>query len=248
MAISRSRPVNSHMCRCVKEFSARNTGPISNTRSKSEQIAICLYSCGDCARQPLRSKYLMLNTFAPPSEVPAMSLGVWISWKPFDMRISRNSAQTPLCTVNIAMLAGVRRSTTRLSRRVSCPTRTYSLPSALSSVSERDASSSRKGRLGSAALTTWMVLTASSASFCVQLVISASGFATVATTSTMLSLVMLDANLIIGLEICTSSANMTACTVAVRWRSTRKQLFPLPRTACTRARTSTSPPARPALS
>ena len=27
-----------------------NTGPISNTRSRSDSIAICLYSCGDCAR------------------------------------------------------------------------------------------------------------------------------------------------------------------------------------------------------
>lgn len=41
-----------------------------------------------------------------------------------------------------------------------------------------------------------------------------------------------------------SSTNMAACTVAVAWRSTRKQLLPLPRTLCTRARTSTLCPTR----
>ena len=37
-----SRPVNSVSCRDVKEGSARNAGPISNTRSKPAAMAICL--------------------------------------------------------------------------------------------------------------------------------------------------------------------------------------------------------------
>ena len=35
----------------VLEFSALNTGPTSKTLPMSADIAICLYSCGDCARQ-----------------------------------------------------------------------------------------------------------------------------------------------------------------------------------------------------
>ena len=38
--------------------SARKTGPISNTRSKSLHMDICLYSCGLCARQACCWKYL----------------------------------------------------------------------------------------------------------------------------------------------------------------------------------------------
>ena len=50
------------------EFSARNTGPISNTRSRSLQAAaICLYSCGDCARQASSPKYFSVKTLLPPS-------------------------------------------------------------------------------------------------------------------------------------------------------------------------------------
>ena len=48
--ISRSRPTNSVMCRCVRLFSERKTGPISKTLPRSAMSAICLYSCGDCAR------------------------------------------------------------------------------------------------------------------------------------------------------------------------------------------------------
>lgn len=69
--------------RFVLESSARNTGPISNTRSKSEHAAvICLYSCGDCARHAVRPKYSSVNTSAPPSDAPGSNLGVWISVKP----------------------------------------------------------------------------------------------------------------------------------------------------------------------
>lgn len=66
---SRSRPVNSVMCRCVLESSARNTGPTcpvsaghtvpeltSYTRSMSPAMHICLASCGDCARNAGRLK------------------------------------------------------------------------------------------------------------------------------------------------------------------------------------------------
>lgn len=50
IVISRSRPVNSVRWRLVKDNSARKTGPTSNTLSKSAAIAICLASCGLCAR------------------------------------------------------------------------------------------------------------------------------------------------------------------------------------------------------
>ncbi len=41
-AISTSTPVNSVACREVKDGSARNTGPISKTRSMPPAMAICL--------------------------------------------------------------------------------------------------------------------------------------------------------------------------------------------------------------
>lgn len=42
-------------------------GPIQKTFSKSAQIHICLYSCGDWARYALFLKYDTVNTLAPPS-------------------------------------------------------------------------------------------------------------------------------------------------------------------------------------
>ena len=68
--------------RFVSEFSARNTGAISKTRSRSQVTAICLYSCGDCARQAFpKSMYCSSKTAVPPSEAPAMILGEWNSVK-----------------------------------------------------------------------------------------------------------------------------------------------------------------------
>ncbi len=48
-----------------------------------------------------------------------MSFGVCSSTKPSDRMSSRNSCDTPDCTRKMAWLAGVRRSTHRLSSRVS---------------------------------------------------------------------------------------------------------------------------------
>jgi autotransporter-associated beta strand protein len=99
-------------------FSCGSTGPISNTRSRSEHAAaICLYSCGDCARHASSPKYLRRKTDEPPSEAPPRILGVWISTKSLDSRNSRKSWHTPLEMRMMAWLAGVRRSTQRWSRR-----------------------------------------------------------------------------------------------------------------------------------
>ena len=73
--ISMSSPTNSVMWRWVNEFSERKTGPTSKTRSRSPINAICLYSCGDCARYAKRSKYSTLKTSAPPSDAVPTSLG-----------------------------------------------------------------------------------------------------------------------------------------------------------------------------
>lgn len=43
--------------RLVLEFSALNTGPTSKTLFRSPEIAICLYSCGDCARHACCRRY-----------------------------------------------------------------------------------------------------------------------------------------------------------------------------------------------
>mmetsp|Transcript_55930 Transcript_55930/g.117030 ORF Transcript_55930/g.117030 Transcript_55930/m.117030 type:complete len:222 (-) Transcript_55930:718-1383(-) len=129
ISISKSSPVNSVRCRPVWLFSARNTGPTSKTRSRSPMMAICLYSCGDCARHAgcsnrVPSMYLSLNTSAPPSLAPAMSFGVWISTNPFSSRAARNSWPTAELMRKMAFCAGTRRSMMRLSRRISTPTRT----------------------------------------------------------------------------------------------------------------------------
>lgn len=82
--------------------SARNTGPISNTRSKSLHIDICLYSCGLCAKHACCWKYCSLNTAAPPSDAPAIIFGVWISTKPLALHASRHRSHTPLLILMIA--------------------------------------------------------------------------------------------------------------------------------------------------
>ena len=51
ISISMSRPVNSHKCLRVLLFSALNTGPISYTLLRSDDMAICLYNWGDWAKQ-----------------------------------------------------------------------------------------------------------------------------------------------------------------------------------------------------
>jgi len=62
--------------------------PTVKTFSKSAHIAICLYSCGDCARYALRLKYVTSNTLAPPSEAAVSIItkhwsqtNCWISYR-----------------------------------------------------------------------------------------------------------------------------------------------------------------------
>jgi hypothetical protein len=54
----------------------------SNTRPKPPQIVICLCNCGDCAKQAGWPLYCSLNTSAPPSLDPEITLGVWIPIRP----------------------------------------------------------------------------------------------------------------------------------------------------------------------
>jgi len=63
----------------VNESSTRNTGPTSKTRPKSAQMAICLYSCGDCARhggRPLsvEAEHGGAALAASPNELRAVDL------------------------------------------------------------------------------------------------------------------------------------------------------------------------------
>mmetsp|Transcript_1244 Transcript_1244/g.2692 ORF Transcript_1244/g.2692 Transcript_1244/m.2692 type:complete len:234 (+) Transcript_1244:3358-4059(+) len=232
MAISKSRPVNSHRWRWVYESSALNTGPISNTRSKSAQMAICLYSWGDCARQAGRPLYSRWNTAAPPSDAPAISLGVWISWNPMPSSVSRNSCPTPLWHLKMAWLAGVRRSRVRLSSRVSWLTVASTSPfssAALISASERVASTSSKGSTR-ALLTTRMLLTLISTSDWEHDSTGFSGTETTPPISTMDSLGIWEAYLTMPLLTVVSSANRTTCAVAVRCLRTRNADLPLPLT------------------
>lgn len=68
-----------------------------------------------------------MKTFAPPSLAADIIFGVWISVKPRWVKISRNRRHTPASKRNIAWLAGVRKSRTRLSKRVSWFTRIWRL-------------------------------------------------------------------------------------------------------------------------
>lgn len=75
--------MNSHKWRFVFDYSALNTGPISNTLSISPQRAICLYNYGLWAKQASSPKYLNLKILAPPSDAPAINLGECISINPW---------------------------------------------------------------------------------------------------------------------------------------------------------------------
>ena len=59
-----------------------------------------------------------MKTLAPPSELPSISLGVWISIKSFYIQNSLNNWQTALYTLKIACLAGVLKSRILLSNLV----------------------------------------------------------------------------------------------------------------------------------
>mmetsp|Transcript_8515 Transcript_8515/g.30706 ORF Transcript_8515/g.30706 Transcript_8515/m.30706 type:complete len:221 (-) Transcript_8515:451-1113(-) len=219
-------PTNSHRWRWVKDFSARKTGPISKTLPKSAQMAICLQSCGDCARQALRPMYLSSKTEDPPSLEPAMILGVWISTKSLDSKFSRKSWPTADWMRKMAWFAGVLRSMKRLSSLVSW------LTWAPSASSRLHASAISKGS-GAALETTnipvpWI-------STCLMVHPSTGELGTTATpvTSTTLSLLRLVTYLTIPLltTFCSLSTKKTHCTVAVRSLSTTKADLPFPRTA-----------------
>lgn len=63
-------------------------------------------------------KYFNLNTFVPPSDVPPISFGVWISIKFYSIKNSLNNCEIPDYTLKIAYLAGVLKSITLLSSLV----------------------------------------------------------------------------------------------------------------------------------
>ena len=246
--ISMSSPTNSVMWRWVNEFSERKTGPTSKTRSRSPINAICLYSCGDCARYAKRSKYSTLKTSAPPSDAVPTSLGEWISVKPWPRRKPRKSLHTPDWMRMIAWFAGVRRSSTRLFSRTSWLTRGRASPpaaaaaaSAASSAavgSGRAASSSWSGSSGTERLTQKIFLTCSSTSCCEHDEIGTSGHVTSAHTSTTDSFGSAPAK-----ATTEASPPTTACTVWICWRSWRNvSAFPCFRDVATRARTHTSLP------
>ena len=91
-----------------------------------------------------------------------MSLGVWISMKPRACSASRNRLPTAAWSLKMAWLAGVRRSSTRLSSRVSGLTFGKGLFSASTSASDRLASSRSNGSDPAARLTQRTVTAASS--------------------------------------------------------------------------------------
>mmetsp|Transcript_29880 Transcript_29880/g.41343 ORF Transcript_29880/g.41343 Transcript_29880/m.41343 type:complete len:215 (-) Transcript_29880:409-1053(-) len=188
--------------------------------------------------------YSNLNTADPPSLVPPMSLGVWISVKPWARRAERKRKQTEDCSRKMALLAGVRKSSARLSSRVSWPTRAKPSPPFSKSFSDRLASSKVKGSLGSALDTQCTFTTSNSMSFCVHPSTGASGALTIACTSMMLSRLSPATYFTMLLLTVVSFTNKTAWTVEVCCLSTKNADLPLDRTVCTRARTSTEDPMR----
>ena len=114
-----SNEMNSFKCRYVSCFSARNAGPISNTRSSPPDIQSCLKSWGDWLRNAGVSKYIIGNKSVPPSVAVATILGVCVSKNPSLIKASR-----PYCKIfprkwNIALTCARRKSRKRLSNRVS---------------------------------------------------------------------------------------------------------------------------------
>ena len=126
-AASISKEINSLRWRYVSWFSARNAGPISNTRSIPPKIASCLYNCGLCERNAGVSKYIIGKRLVPPSDAEAMIFGVLISLNPSVMRCSRPYCKTRALSVNMALTCALRRSRNRLSKRVSRPMDTVSV-------------------------------------------------------------------------------------------------------------------------
>mmetsp|Transcript_24929 Transcript_24929/g.41709 ORF Transcript_24929/g.41709 Transcript_24929/m.41709 type:complete len:209 (+) Transcript_24929:559-1185(+) len=187
--------------------------------------------------------YSNRNTADPPSLVPAIIFGVWISVKPCACSVSRNSRQTDDWSRKMALLAGVRRSKVRKLRRVSCATRA-SWGFASRSFSDLEASSIVKGRRASTTLDTQNTdVTWISTVVCVQpSTASDSGLTTIPSTSTMDSLGREETYLIIPLLTVLSSTNNVHCTVDTRSRSTTNADFPFERTLCTRARKRTDVP------
>ena len=141
-----------------------------------------------------------------------MSFGVWISMKSRAANASRNSAPTALCSRKMALLAGVRRSSTRLSRRVSSSTRGKGDASASASASGRAASSKSNGIAAAARDTQRMEVTASSTAQ-VAPVMGTSGCTSTPSKSTTLSLVKAHAYFTMPLLTVLSSTNITTWTM-----------------------------------
>src|SRR3989441_1159178 len=123
---SPSKEVNSVACRTVSDGSARNAGAISYTRSRPVDMSICLYSCGLWLRNARRPKYVVSNNVAPPSAPAPASFGVWTSMNPWLSSEERNAAATADRIRKIARRSGFRRSSARLSNRVSMSAPTLS--------------------------------------------------------------------------------------------------------------------------
>mmetsp|Transcript_11492 Transcript_11492/g.39825 ORF Transcript_11492/g.39825 Transcript_11492/m.39825 type:complete len:297 (-) Transcript_11492:21-911(-) len=138
----------------------------------------------------------------------------------------------------MAWFAGVRRSMTRLSRRVSRPTVTR--PSS-ASFSLRAASASWNGRSGAALETMWILRSCSSHVPCVHPETPAA--TTTASTSTMDSTKRRPMKATMAFVTPPSPTDAMHCAVKQPCRSTRKASDPFARTAWTRPRQSTGRPA-----
>mmetsp|Transcript_13840 Transcript_13840/g.29996 ORF Transcript_13840/g.29996 Transcript_13840/m.29996 type:complete len:208 (-) Transcript_13840:392-1015(-) len=131
----------------------------------SEQIAICLYSCGLWARQAVWLKYWKVKTLAPPSEAPGMSFGVWISTKSCSRLKLRNCWVILVLTRMIECEVSVLKSSQRVLSRVFGFTLIWpsleEAPSSSSSLGSSRmllfASDTWKGRVCVLKDTTWMV-------------------------------------------------------------------------------------------
>ena len=104
-----------------------------------------------------------------------------------EVRCPRKSLHTPACSLKMACLVVVRRSSTLLSNRVSGLTRTSPSSGSPSAFSGRDASSIWSGRTGSDLDTAKIFRTCSSTCFCEQPWISVGDWTTDAWMSTIVS-------------------------------------------------------------
>mmetsp|Transcript_25875 Transcript_25875/g.51549 ORF Transcript_25875/g.51549 Transcript_25875/m.51549 type:complete len:281 (-) Transcript_25875:426-1268(-) len=185
-----------------------------------------------------------------------MSLGECISTKSCLRRNSRKSAPTWDWIRKMDWLAGVRRSIQRWLRRTSCPTRPPSAaafsasasyaPTSASGASTRWASSIWKGRSGAARETHRTSVSWISTVDWVAAVMGRGASVTTPVASTTDSFGSTLRYAIISGGTAREGA-ATACTVRRPSRSSRNAILPTTRHAWTRARTTTTFPARPSV-